>query len=105
MTKEEFGEYLDNENNIVPMICYIPNNTCRLVINVIAMDDDGEVHEASQVMSLPEIIDARIDGEEWESENIKYCLTEATQKEIEEKGVEQVAKEILEQLKRSGKND
>ena len=40
-------------------------------------------------------------GEEWESENVKYCLSEDTRRQIEEKGLAQVAKEITEELNRS----
>ena len=105
MTKEEFMKYLDDENNIVPIVCYIPNNTCRVVIGVVAMDDDGEMHEASKVMSLPEIVNARIDGEECEGENVKYCLTDKAELQMEYKGVEQFAKDTMEQMRKGRRDD
>ena len=103
MNKEKIDEYLNDTNNLVPIITHIPNNTCRVAINVLLMDDDGEMHEASTVMNLPEIVEARINGEEWEDENVKYCLTEDAIHQIEEKGLEQFAKEVAEQIKESRK--
>ena len=51
MTSEELNEYINGENNM-PIIAYVPNNTCRILITVNILDDDGEMHEASTVMNL-----------------------------------------------------
>ena len=103
MTEEELTEYLCSGDNNMPIIAYVPNNTCRIIFNVMIMDDDGEMHEASSIMNLKEVMDARVAGEEWEFNNVKYRLSEKTQREIEEKGINQVANEILEEIKKGEK--
>jgi hypothetical protein len=58
-----------------PVILYVPNDCIKLVITA-TIYDGKEMHEAEMIMGVQDIIEARIQGEEWESENVKYCLTD-----------------------------
>ena len=85
MKKEQINEYLSNINNQMAIIFNVPNNSYHITINAKIIDGDGEMHVAESVMTLPEIIDARIAGDEWERENVKYVLTDKGRKEVEGK--------------------
>lgn len=66
----------------VPVILYIPNNTVKLTLTAKLIDENDEFLEVVSVMSLPEITEARISGEEWEDENIVYTLTDKAREEL-----------------------
>ena len=67
----------------VPVIIYIPEETYRLTINAKMITKEDEFYGAEMVMGLPEITDARIEGEEWAWENEKWFLTEDTEKTVD----------------------
>ena len=69
----------------MPAIIYIPNNSIKIKVIATIIDKDDEVHEAEMVLRLPEIIEARVEGEYWENENVKYCLTDKARAELEAK--------------------
>jgi hypothetical protein len=58
-----------------PVILCIPNDCIKLVITA-TIYDGKEMHEATSIMGVQDIVEARIQGEEWESENVRYCLTD-----------------------------
>lgn len=66
----------------VPVILYIPNNTVKLTLTAKLINENDEFLEVVSIMSLPEITDARISGEEWEDENIVYTLTDKAREEL-----------------------
>lgn len=61
----------------------IPDNTVKLEIIATIINEEDKLHKAVTTMSLPEIIEARIDGNEWENENVKYVLTDKAKKEFD----------------------
>ena len=73
-------EYVCNQ---VPIIIHIPDNAVKLTIEAKLIDENDEFITAVNTMRLAEITEARIDGEEWEAENVKYCLTEKARMELE----------------------
>lgn len=66
----------------VPVILHIPNNTVKLTLTAKVINENDEFLEVVSIMSLPEITDARISGEEWEDENVLYTLTDKARKEL-----------------------
>lgn len=67
----------------VPVILHIPNNTVKLTLTAKLIDENDEFLEVVNVMSLPEITEARISGEEWEYENVVYTLTDKAREELD----------------------
>lgn len=72
----------NNDINTVPAIIYIPDNTYKLTVNAKLVDKNDEFYDAEMVLSLPEIQEARIRGEEWEDENTYWTLTEKAREEL-----------------------
>lgn len=68
--KEEY------EVDLQPVILYIPKNTIKLTIDAKLLEEDEKMVDIRTIMTLPEIIEARIEGEYWEDEIVKYCLAE-----------------------------
>lgn len=64
-----------------PLIIYVPDNCIKLVINSIIYDGE-QMYEAQNIMGVQDIIDARIQGEEWEYENVRYCLTDKAKEQL-----------------------
>lgn len=67
---------MNQEIETCAAIIMIPANAVKLEITAKIIDENDELYEALTTMSLPEIVDARIDGEDWERENVKYVLTD-----------------------------
>ena len=68
---------MSNEIKTVPVLIYIPDNTVKLKVLATIIDGEtDELYEAELKMTLPEITEARIEGEEWEYNNVKYTLTD-----------------------------
>ena len=51
---------------LVPLIINVPDNTAMLTFTAKVMDDKGEMMTVESTMTLNEVIEARIKGEEWE---------------------------------------
>lgn len=68
--KEEY------EVDLQPVILYIPINAIKLTIDAKLLEEDEKMVDVRTIMTLPEIIEARIEGEYWKDENVKYCLAE-----------------------------
>ena len=66
----------------VPVIVYVPANTVKLKIEATLMDEDDSLYSAINVLHIQDIMDARIDGEEWERENVTWQLTDKAKKEL-----------------------
>ena len=64
------------ECNQVPVILRIPEGTVRLEMTVTMLDENLEQSKALSVLSLEELIDARIKGEEYEEDNAMWVITE-----------------------------
>jgi len=79
---EDNEEYKGNQ---VPVIINIPDNTVKLEINAKIIDENDEFLTVQSVLKLADITEARIAGEEWEFENVKYCLTDEARAELERK--------------------
>ena len=62
--------------NQVPVILRIPEGTVRLEMTVTMLDENLEQSKALSVLSLEELIDARIKGEEYEEDNAMWVTTE-----------------------------
>jgi len=75
------GDYLDIPT--VPALIYIPENTVKLIVVAKIMDDDDTIREATMIMSVAEVADARIDGDEWEQNNAVYTLTDKAREELD----------------------
>ena len=66
---------------LVPAIVQIPDNAIKIEITATIFDGE-EMHKAVSVMNTADVIDARIDGEEWEKDNAKYVFTDKAKKEL-----------------------
>lgn len=66
-------------------IIYIPKDTVQLNIIAHLLDPDTlEVYKAGNKMTLADIKEAVIAGDEWEAENVKYILNPDYLKELED---------------------
>ena len=72
-----------NENS-VPAIFYIPDNTVRLTMTAKIIDENDEFHTAEMSLGLADITQARIDGEFWEEDNGKYVLTDEAKEQLKD---------------------
>lgn len=75
----------DYECEQVPVIINIPDNTVKLSVKATVMEKDDSLVEAEMTMTTAEVMDARIRGEEWEFENVKYRLTDLGRQIVENK--------------------
>lgn len=73
----------DYECEQVPVIINIPDNTVKLSVKATVMEKDDSLVEAETTMTTAEVMDARIRGEEWEFENVKYQLTDLGRQMVE----------------------
>lgn len=64
------------EGKQVAAIIYIPDNTVKLEIIATMMDEEDKLFSATSTMRTADVMEARIEGDEWEAENVKYCLTD-----------------------------
>lgn len=64
------------ECNQVPVFLCIPEGTVRLEMTATMLDENLEQSKALSVLSLEELIDARIKGEEYEEYNAMWVITE-----------------------------
>ena len=67
---------MDLNAELISVIVGIPNNTVKLTLIADIIDEDNNIQQAESKLSLPEIIDARILGDEWETENVRYYINE-----------------------------
>lgn len=76
-------ENVIEEFELVPIITYIPYNTVKLTLTTKIYDEENDKFiNAESVMNMSELHDAKIDGWEWEGENVKYVLTDKAKKEL-----------------------
>ena len=74
-------------DDLMTIIIDVPKQAVKLEINATIIDDEtDELYKSTSILNLADITEARIAGDEWESENVKYCLTDSAKKELEEKG-------------------
>ena len=73
-------KYLDVET--VPAIIYITENTIKLEVIATVMNDDCSINKASMNLNVAAVAEARIQGWDWEGENVKYRLTDETKREL-----------------------
>ena len=67
-------EYLNT--TAVPAVIYIPENTIKLEIIATIMNDDDSFNTASMILNTAAVAEARIQGWDWEGENVKYALVD-----------------------------
>ena len=68
------SKYLDVET--VPAIIYIPENTIKLEVVATVMNDDCSIDKASMNLNVAAVAEARIQGWDWEGENVQYALVD-----------------------------
>ena len=76
MSKNNLEQQINEEGGQMGIIFNIPTNTVKLDIAATVIDENNKLHTASTSMNLSEIYEARILGNEWEIENVKYVLTD-----------------------------
>ena len=70
----------------VPLIINVPDNTAMLTLTAKVMDDKGEMMTVESIMTLKEVIEARIKGEEWEDENATWVFTDSAREFLDNGG-------------------
>lgn len=71
-------------NDLMLIILNIPKQSVKLEVNATIIDEvTDELYNTSTTLNLSEITEARINGNEWEAENVMYCLTDEARKELE----------------------
>lgn len=73
-----------SDNDLVPVILYIPNNTISLEINARIVDEDENIQTAISKWNMKELNTAKIEGDQWEADNVKYVITDLGRKQLEE---------------------
>ena len=74
-------------DDLMTIIIDVPKQAVKLEVNATIIDNEtDELYKTTSTLNLADITEARIVGDEWESENVKYCLTDSAKKELEEKG-------------------
>jgi len=68
-------EKIINENQMA-IIFNVPTNTIKLEVIATLMDKDDTTYKATSSLNIAELYEARILGDEWEAENVKYVLTD-----------------------------
>lgn len=75
------------DKDLMTIIIDVPKQSVKIEVNATIIDDEtDELYSTTSTLNLADITEARIAGDEWESENVKYCLTDSAKKELEEKG-------------------
>lgn len=72
--------------DLIPLIVYVPNNTVALDLNATVIEKDKSTQNVMNTMSMAELYEARVDGEEWESENVKYKITDEAREFLDNGG-------------------
>ena len=72
--------------DLIPLIVYVPNNTVALDLNATVIEKDKSTQNVINTMSMAELYEARVDGEEWESKNVKYKITDEARKFLDNGG-------------------
>lgn len=54
----------------------MPNNTVALDLYVTVMEEDKSTQHAVNSMSIADLYEARVDGDQWEAENVKYTISD-----------------------------
>ena len=70
--------------NLMTIVLDIPDNTIKLTVIADIIDADGDQHQAETYLTLPELYEARVVGEEWMMENAKYVLTDIGKSTVDE---------------------
>ena len=76
MNKKNLEQQINEEGGQMGIIFNIPTNTVKLDITATVIDENNQLHTASTSINLSEIYEARILGNEWEINNVKYVLTD-----------------------------
>lgn len=76
----------ENKCDLIPLIVYVPNNTVALDLNATVIKKDKSTQNVMNTMSMAELYEARLDGEVWESENVKYEITDEVREFLDNGG-------------------
>ena len=65
---------MNEDVKTVPAIIYIPDNAVKITVRADIIDPNLSLHNAEMVLNMAQLNEAKIDGEYWESENVKYVF-------------------------------
>jgi hypothetical protein len=74
-----------SEVKTLPFITEIPENTIALEIRATLLDDDSTTQLATAKLNFSQVREGLLKGDEWETENTVYSLTDKALKELEGK--------------------
>lgn len=74
------------ECDLIPLIVYVPNNTVALDLYVTVIEKDKSIQHAVNSMTMAELYEARVDGDQWEAENVKYRITDEAREFLDNGG-------------------
>lgn len=77
---EEMPEYVNVTT--VPAVVFIPDNTIKLEISAQILNDNDDVINVVQTLNTANVVQARIDGSDWECEFGEYVLTDKAREEL-----------------------
>lgn len=66
----------------VPVVVFVPDNTIKLEISAQILDDNDDVINVVQTLNTANVVQARIDGSDWEREFGEYVLTDKAKEEL-----------------------
>ena len=72
------------DDDLMAIIINVPKQSVKIEVNATVIDDETDkLYSTTSILNLADITEARIAGDEWESENVKYCLTDSARRELE----------------------
>lgn len=74
---------MEYECTQVPAIINIPDNTVKMTIIATLIDENDKLFKAESTLNAADVRAAMIDGDAWESENVKYVLTDKGRGELD----------------------
>ena len=80
MNKKNIEEAIND--NQMGIIFNIPTNTIKLEVVTTLIDNDDKTYKATSTLNVAQLYDARILGDKWEAENVKYVLTDKGREEL-----------------------
>ena len=78
------SENIIRGDDLAAALINIPKNTVKLSVVATMLDDDDKFIKAHMDLGVVEVIEARIEGEEWLTENGRWVLTDKGREMLEE---------------------
>ena len=76
MNNKQIEEQINTKGGQMGIIFNIPTNTVKLELIATVIDEDDKLNRVTTTINLPDIYEARVLGEDWETEPIHYRLSE-----------------------------